>query len=129
MDGNEYQVVFDTLETIEDLGFSVRNEELIIETLTIHDDSSAIASYDHIDAKMIVTSTVVNDSTVYDTTYPVAVTNVAGDITYDIGVDYTINPTVGIFFITTLLSVNIVAASIGSVAFLDPEILIVPDIF
>ena len=112
-DNNEYQVVFDTLETIEDLGFSVRNEELIIEILTIHDDSSAAASYDHIDAKMVVTSTVVNDSTVYDTTYPVTVTNVAGDVTYNIGVDYTINSTVGTFFITNpgLLSAGELAVS------------------
>jgi len=37
--------------------------------------------------------------------------------------------TIGIFFIVTFLLVNIVEASIGNVAFLDPEIAIVPDIF
>ena len=37
--------------------------------------------------------------------------------------------TIGMFFIVTFLLVNIVEASIGNVAFLDPEIAIVPDIF
>ena len=37
--------------------------------------------------------------------------------------------TIGIFLITTFLFVNIVDANIGSVAFFEPEIMIVPDIF
>ena len=47
-DGKEYQIVFDTLETADDLAFSVRNQELIVETLSINADSSALASHDHI---------------------------------------------------------------------------------
>jgi len=37
--------------------------------------------------------------------------------------------TIGVFVIIIFLLVNIVDASIGSVAFLEPEITIVPDIF
>ena len=43
-DGKEYHVVFDTLETADDLAFSIRNQELVIETLLINVDSSAVAS-------------------------------------------------------------------------------------
>ena len=112
-DNNDYQVIFDTLETADDIGFSVRNQDLILETLVIQADSSATASYDQIDARMNVTSTLINDSTVYDTTYPVTVTNVAGDVTYNFGVDYTINSTVGTFFISNadLLSAGELAVS------------------
>ena len=60
-DNNEYQVIFDTLETADDIGFSVRNQDLILETLVIQSDSSATASYDQIDARMNVTSTLIND--------------------------------------------------------------------
>ena len=35
----------------------------------------------------------------------------------------------GVFVIVIFLFVNIVDASIGSVAFLEPEILIIPEIF
>ena len=99
-DGTEYQVVFDTLETAEEISFSVRNQELITEILTINSDSTAIASYDHIDAKMIVHSSLINDSTVYDTTYPVIVTNVNDDnIIYTYGIDYSVNSEIGSFFV------------------------------
>ena len=37
--------------------------------------------------------------------------------------------TMGMFLIVTFLFVNIVAANIGRVAFFEPEIVIVPDIF
>ena len=99
-DGKEYQIVFDTLETVDDLAFSVRNQELIVETLSINADSSAVASHDHIDAKMVINSTVINDSTVYDTLYPVTVTNVAGDITYTYGIDYSIVSETGTFLVS-----------------------------
>ena len=82
IDGEEYQVVFDTLETAEDLVFSVRNQEFIIETLTINPDSSAIASYDNIDDKGSVD-----------------VTNAAGTITYNYDVDYELYPEMGLFII------------------------------
>ena len=70
VDSKEYQIVFDTLETSEDLAFSIRNQELILETLTINSDSSAVATYDNLDAKIRINSTVINDSTVYDTIHP-----------------------------------------------------------
>ena len=98
-DGKEYQVVFDTLDAIDDLSFSIRDQELIVETLSINTDSSAIASYDHLDAKMVIKTLIVNDSTVYDTTYPVTVTNSVGDIVYLEGVDYHIIAETGTFFI------------------------------
>ena len=99
-DGKEYHIVFDTLETADDLAFSIRNQELIVETLLINADSSAVATHDHIDAKMVINSTVVNDSTVYDTIYPVVVTNVAGNVTYAYGVDYSVISENGTFLIT-----------------------------
>jgi hypothetical protein len=99
-DNKEYHVVFDTLENAEELAFSIRDQELIIETLTINPDSSALASHDHIDAKMVVTSSMVNDSTVYDTTHPVTVTSVDGDVTYEYGIDYIVMPETGTFFIS-----------------------------
>ena len=99
-DGKEYHVVFDTLETADDLAFSIRNQELVIETLSINIDSSAVASYDHIDSKMVINTTVVNDSAVYDTIYPVTVTNVAGDVTYEYGVDYSVISENGTFLIS-----------------------------
>jgi len=112
-DKKEYHVVFDTLDNAEELAFSVRDQELIIETLTINADSSAIASHDHIDAKIVVTSSLVNDSTVYDTTYPVIVTNVAGDVTYEYGIDYYVIPENGTFFISNsdLISAGEIAVS------------------
>ena len=96
-DGKEYHVVFDTLENAEELAFSIRDQELIVETLVINADSSAIATYDHIDARMILTLV---DSAKYDTTYPVTVTDVSGDITYSYGTDYYLIPENGTFFIS-----------------------------
>ena len=95
----EYQIVFDTLQTADDLAFSVRNQELIIETLTINSDSSAITTYDNIDAKISINSTMINDSTVYDTINPVSVTNVDGTISYNDGEDYELHPELGLFII------------------------------
>ena len=82
IDGQEYQVVFDTLETAEELVFSIRNQELIIETLTINPDSSAIASHNNIDSKGSVD-----------------VTNESGTITYTHGIDYELYPEMGLFII------------------------------
>ena len=79
------------------LPFGVRNQELIIETLTINSDSSAITTYDNIDAKISINSTIINDSTVYDTINPVSVTNVDGTIIYSDGEDYELHPELGLF--------------------------------
>ena len=35
VDSKEYQIVFDTLETSEDLAFSIRNQELILKQQSI----------------------------------------------------------------------------------------------
>jgi len=98
-DNNEYHVIFDTIDPSDEVAFSVRNQEMILETLVIQADSSASASYDNIDARMRINAVLINDSTVYDTIYPLVVTNVTGDVTYEYGVDYTINAAVGTFFI------------------------------
>ena len=99
VDSKEYQIVFDTLETSEDLAFSIRNQELILETLTINSDSSAVATYDNLDAKIRINSTVINDSTVYDTIHPISVTNVDGTVSYLHDVDYELFPEMGMFII------------------------------
>ncbi|MFL2983011.1 MAG: hypothetical protein ACJZ12_01300 [Candidatus Neomarinimicrobiota bacterium] len=102
-DGKEYHVVFDTLENAEELAFSIRDQELIVETLVINADSSAIASYDHIDARMTI---ILIDSTVYDTTYPLLVTDASGDIAYSYGTDYYLIPENGTFFISNSDLIN-----------------------
>ena len=96
-DGREYHVVFDTLDNSEDLAFSIRNQELITEILGINTDSTAIASHDRIDSRLVIESSLVNDSTVYDTTFPILVTNVEGGKTYDYGFDYDVMPETGTF--------------------------------
>ena len=96
-DGREYHVVFDTLDNSEDLAFSIRNQELITEILDINADSTAIASHDRIDSRLVIASSLVNDSTVYDTTFPILVTNVEGGKTYDYGFDYDVMPETGTF--------------------------------
>ena len=96
-DGREYHVVFDTLDNSEDLAFSIRNQELITEILDINADSTAIASHDRIDSRLVIASSLVNDSTVYDTTFPILVTNVEGGKTYDYGLDYDVMPETGTF--------------------------------
>ena len=113
VDSKEYQIVFDTLETVEDLSFSIRNQELILETLTINSDSSAVATYDNLDAKIRIHSTVINDSTVFDTIHPVSVTNVEGTITYVRGVDFELSSEMGMFIIKNpeLLAAGEVAVS------------------
>jgi len=112
-DQKEYHVVFDTLETADELGFSVRNQKLIVETLMINSDSTAVASFDHLDAKMIVNATIVNDSTVYDTTYPITVTDLDSTTTYVYNIDYMVNPEIGVFynFSSELLSAGKFAVS------------------
>lgn len=112
-DQKEYHVVFDTLETADELGFSVRNQKLIVETLMINSDSTAVASFDHLDAKMIVNTTIVNDSTVYDTTYPITVTDLDSTTTYVYNIDYMVNPEIGVFynFSSELLSAGKFAVS------------------
>ena len=95
----EYQIVFDTLQTADDLTFSVRNQDLILETLKINGDSSAICTFDNIDAKIRINSTIINDSTVYDTINPVSVTNTDGTINYFDGDDYELHPELGLFII------------------------------
>ena len=97
-EATEYQVIFDTLETAEEISFSVRKQKLITETITIN-DSIAIASYDNIDVKMIIDSSLVNDSTVYDTTYPVLLTNDFDDTVFIYGIDYSLNSQIGTFTI------------------------------
>ena len=96
-DGREYHVVFDTLDNSEDLAFSIRNQELITEILDINTDSTAIASHDRIDSRLVIASSMVNDSTVYDTTFPILVTNVEGSKTYNYGFDYDVIPGTGTF--------------------------------
>ena len=96
-DGREYHVVFDTLDNSEDLAFSIRNQELITEILGINTDSTAIASHDRIDSRLVIESSVVNDSTVYDTIFPILVTNVEGSKTYDYGFDYDVISETGTF--------------------------------
>ncbi len=124
-DKKEYQVVFDTLDTYEEIAFSVRNQELIIETLSINQDSSATASYDHIDSKLIITSTVIydtttiddeiiiNETTMYDTLYPVIVTDISGSDTASYGIDYSVISETGTFIISNpnLLSAGEFVAS------------------
>ena len=112
-DNIEYHVVFDTLDNSEELAFSVRNQELIVEILKINADSSAIATHDKIDSRMVVTSSFVNDTTVNDTVYPIVVTDVPGSITYEYGVDYYVIPQTGTFAIlnSELLSAGELAVS------------------
>ena len=111
-DNNEYHVVFDTIPNSEEeeVLFSVINQEFVLETLTI-EDSIARASKINIHA-MIVNATdttllfingsdtVETDTTLYDTTYPVQVTNNTGSIEYAYGTDYTVDPEYGFFNVT-----------------------------
>ena len=98
-DSVNYQVLFDTLNSEEVLGFSIRNQDLIIETLEISSDSIAMASYNRIDDSLVITENNDGDSTVYDTIYPVLLTNFSGDIIYKIEDDYTLDAEIGSFYI------------------------------
>ena len=122
-DNNEYNVVFDTLDTAEEVVFSIRDQTEIVETLLIQ-DSTARASHVNIHSMIITASvmvdtlvdgvdTVYTDTTVLDTTYPGMVTNEAGSIEYQYGIDYTIDPKSGFFNITNsdLLSHGLVTVS------------------
>ena len=109
-DNNEYQIVFDTLETAEDLSFNLRGQEIVLETLTIL-DSVARASHNYIDSDLDITETIVydtlvsgtdtvyTDTTIYDTAYPVLVTDLSGDTSYKFGQDYTLDAALGSFHI------------------------------
>ena len=109
-DNHDYQIVFDTLETAEDLSFNLRDQDIILETLTIL-DSVARASHNYIDSNLDITETVVydtlingtdtvyTDTTIYDTIYPVLVTDLSGGTTYKFGQDYTLNAMLGSFHI------------------------------
>ena len=67
--------------------------------MKINGDSSAICTFDNIDAKIRINSTIINDSTVYDTINPVSVTNTDGTINYFHGDDYELHPELGLFII------------------------------
>ncbi|MEC9455856.1 MAG: hypothetical protein VX537_00355 [Candidatus Neomarinimicrobiota bacterium] len=80
-DNNEYQIVFDTLQTANDVVFNVRNQEDVLETLPIL-DSIARTSYAYLDSNTVL------------------VTNHSGNNTYTPGVDYTFNAELGLFAVT-----------------------------
>ena len=50
--------------------------------MSISQDSIAMASHNNIDDRFILNEVISGDSVVYDTTYPVIVTNVSGNIEY-----------------------------------------------
>ena len=80
-DNNEYQIVFDTLQTANDVVFNVRNQEEVLETLPIL-DSIARTSYAYLDSNAVL------------------VTSHSGNNTYTPGVDYTFNAELGLFAVT-----------------------------
>ena len=80
-DNNEYQIVFDTLQTANDVVFNVRSQEEVLETLAIL-DSIARTSYTYLDSNTVL------------------VTNHSGNTTYTPGVDYTFNAELGLFVVT-----------------------------
>ncbi len=80
-DNNEYQIVFDTLQTANDVVFNVRNQEEVLEILPIL-DSIARTSYAYLDSNTVL------------------VTNHSGNNTYTPGVDYTFNAELGLFAVT-----------------------------
>tara|TARA_Y100000034_G_scaffold25307_2_gene29809 strand:+ start:5422 stop:8697 length:3276 start_codon:yes stop_codon:yes gene_type:complete len=80
-DNNEYQIVFDTLQTANDVVFNVRNQEDVLEILPIL-DSIARTSYAYLDSNTVL------------------VTNHSGNNTYTPGVDYTFNAELGLFAVT-----------------------------
>jgi hypothetical protein len=107
LDNIEYNIVFDTLETAEDVVFSVRKQEWVLETLAIK-DSIARASHVNIHSMIVDatdtilifidgTDTVFTDTTLLDTTYPVQVTNASGSIEYQYGTDFSVDPEIGFF--------------------------------
>ena len=80
-DNNEYQIVFDTLQTANDVVFNVRSQEEVLETLPIL-DSIARTSYAYLDSNAVL------------------VTSHSGNNTYTPGVDYTFNAELGLFAVT-----------------------------
>ena len=123
IDNNEYNVVFDTLATGDDVVFSIRNQEEVLETLTIEDStaraskinihSMIILRISQIDTSISGTDTTFTDTTVFDTTYPLKVTNETGSIEYQYGMDFTVDAELGFFKVTNadLLSAGVLTAS------------------
>ena len=99
-DSINYQIVFSSIDDDEDnLGYSIRNQDQVIETLSISDDSIAIASFNKLDNRMVLNETILEDTVIIDTTYPVSVTNISGDIQYKFGQDFTLDSEQGLFYI------------------------------
>ena len=106
-DSIEYNIVFDTLDTSEKIVFSIRKQKWVDEILLIK-DSIARASNSNIHS-MIINSidttlilfdgsdTIFNDTTIYDTIYPVLVSSIDGTNEYVYGTDYTIDKEIGFF--------------------------------
>ena len=106
-DNIEYNIVFDTLASAENIVYNIRKQEWVLETLAIK-DSIARASHvnihsmivDATDTTLIFidgTDTVFTDTTLLDTTYPVQVTNASGSIEYQYGTDFTVDSEIGFF--------------------------------
>ena len=100
-DDKEYQVIFSNSATSDEVSMSVRNQDSIVEILKINADSTAIATYDHIDTAIVIDSLIVDEVVTYDTLYPVTLSSVFDDsIIYNYGTDYTIASETGTLFIT-----------------------------
>jgi hypothetical protein len=122
-DNNEYNVVFDTLDTAEDVVFNIRAQKEILETLTIQDSiarasqinihSMIISAFATIDTAINGMDTIYTDTTLYDTTFPVLLTNETGTVEYTYGIDYTIDPELGFLniFNSELLGAGLVTVS------------------
>ena len=62
-DSINYQIVFSSIDDDEDnLGYSIRNQDQVIETLSISDDSTAIASFNKLDNRMVLNETILEDT-------------------------------------------------------------------
>ncbi|MBT3501775.1 MAG: hypothetical protein HOB40_08330 [Candidatus Marinimicrobia bacterium] len=109
-DNNEYHLVFDTLNSAEEVVFNIRNQKEVLETLVIKDSiarasniniySMIITEISTVDTSITGTDSIFTDTTLYDTTFPVKVTNQSGSIEYQYGLDYTINAELGFFLVT-----------------------------
>ena len=116
IDDNEYNLVFDTLNTAEDVVFNIRNQEMVLETILIQ-DSVARTSHENLYVMDITVFDTLNtegdDTTWYDTTYQIQVTDVSGNTTYTYGDDYTVNASLGHITVTNsdLLAAGELAAS------------------
>ena len=95
LDNHTYNVVFNTLDSDEDIVFSVRSEHEILETIVLI-DSSAKVEHPAID-----TSTVV-------------LTSLDGDLQFVFGVDYTVDPFSGLI---TALSPELLIAGQADISY------------